>query len=82
LTSKIDLDRLDVMTDIETWGTGPDAVVRSVALVVFKPWTGEVLASQVWDWRGLTDCQLELGRTVDASKANQWLKISPMTSYS
>ena len=70
--SKIDLDRLDVMLDIETWGTGTDAAVRAVALAVFKPWTGEVLASQVWDWRGLTDCQLELGRTVDAGTVRWW----------
>lgn len=24
--------RIDVMVDIETWGTGPDAVIRAVAL--------------------------------------------------
>lgn len=67
--------RIDVMVDIETWGTGPDAVVRAVAAVAFAPWTGEVLDSAVWDLRGLIDRQLELGGTVDPDTVHWWGKM-------
>lgn len=72
MTHRIDLDRIDLMTDIETWGTGPDAVVRAVAMVAFKPWTGEVVATMAWDWRRLVDEQIELGCTVDADTVRWW----------
>lgn len=76
MTNRVDLDRIDLMTDLETWGIGPNAVVRAVAMVAFNPWTGEVVDTQVWDWRGLTDCQLELGRSVDAKAVRWWRKRS------
>lgn len=64
--------RLDLMVDIETWGTGPDAVVRAVAMATFNPWTGYVFGTAVWDLRGLIDRQLELGGTVDPGTVRWW----------
>lgn len=72
MTYRIDSARIDLMSDVETWGTGPDAVVRAVAMVAFKPWTGEILATHAWDWRRLIDEQLELGCTVDAGTVGWW----------
>ena len=69
------IQRIDVMVDIETWGTKPDAVVRAVAAVAFAPWTGDVFGTAVWDLRGLIDRQLELGGTVDPDTVHWWGKL-------
>lgn len=65
---------MDVMFDIETLSTTPDAVVLSVGAVKFQPLGNETTISDKQHWRLEIDCQMEKGREVSESTMEWWSK--------
>jgi len=60
----------NVMVDLETLGVSHDAVFPILAAVVFDPFTGET--GDLFYENIDIDCQLKLGRSVDASVIEWW----------
>lgn len=66
---------MHLMIDIETLGTGPDAVVLSCAMIPFGATVDELGKPVKF---GISkDEQIEVGRVIDASTAVWWMKQAP-----
>jgi hypothetical protein len=64
----------DVMLDLETFGTSPGCVIRSIGAVVFDPKTGQ-LGPEFYANVDRNSCEF-LGMTVDASTEAWWKRQS------
>ena len=69
---------MNLMIDLETWGTTEQAVIRAAALVIFDDY-GEKLVKRVIDARTSVDRQLECGRSIDADTVAWWSKQKPLS---
>lgn len=61
---------IDLMIDIETLGTSPDAIVIGIAAVLFNSETGEIIQRRFW--MPNQRLQEEAGRTMDKSTLIWW----------
>ena len=67
---------MDIMIDIETLSTRPDAVIASVGACRFDPETGEIDPNTFHHRCGMDD-QIRAGRHISASTLRFWLDQSP-----
>jgi hypothetical protein len=63
---------MDIMLDIETLSTRPDAVVLTIGAVKFSPWASDVNTDDGLYVRVNVDEQLELGRHVQQDTIDWW----------
>ena len=67
----------DVMLDLETLSTRPDAVILTFGAVKFNPWNNTVDEKQGLYFRVNVDEQIELGRHVDDITIQWWGQQDP-----
>jgi len=68
---------MDVMLDIETLGTRPDAVVLTFGAIKFDPWAEEIDGDKGMYLRIDVDEQSQLGREIQQETLDWWGKQDP-----
>lgn len=63
---------MDIMIDIESWATVPQAVVRAIGIVAFSRWSGAILNQHLIDATASVDNQIEHGRVIDPTTVGWW----------
>lgn len=65
---------MDIMLDLETWGTGPGCAIRSIGACVFDPITG--LIGKTFYVNVSTQSCLDVGLKAEAGTVDWWSKQS------
>ncbi|MCP4304685.1 MAG: 3'-5' exoribonuclease [bacterium] len=72
----------DIMIDLETWATTPNAAIRAGAIAAFNPVPdGAIVATLLFDARPSLDDQLEKGRCADHDTVMWWNKHTPLSTH-